>query len=219
MASLTAEKIDHVALYVSDPDAVAARIRAQLPFRVIEETEEFVLIGRRPELGKLTLFRTPGARERGALLRVGIGIPCGTVERTIQVGDGLELVLVPARTDGEVDLDHVALLTADPVASARSWLEYGFEQAEPVTPGVPRVRLGDTHVELHGGSPPATDRPLLNHLGLLVDSIEDTGRSIEAEGIPVRKVVDAESSRAMFVPGPDGIELEYIEHKPSFALA
>jgi hypothetical protein len=35
----------------------------------------------------------------------------------------------------------------------------------------------------------------------------------------VDKVVDADNSRALFVTGPDGVHLEYIEHKPSFALA
>ena len=218
---MTPEKLDHVALYVSDPDAVAACILNQLPFRVIEETDEFVLLGREPQLGKLTLFHAEGPRERGRLRRIGIGIPCGTVERSIEVGEGLELVLVPSDPDGEVELEHVALFTPDPAASARSWLEFGFEPAPKSSHGVPRVRVGEQYVELHQGSPPDADgrRPLLNHLGLLVESIDDVQRSAGEQGLHVNKVVDAENSRAVFVRGPDGIELEYIEHKPSFALA
>ena len=30
--------------------------------------------------------------------------------------------------------------------------------------------------------------------------------------------MDAENTIAVFVMGPDGIKLEYVEHKPSFSL-
>jgi len=217
---VTPRKLDHVALYVADPDAVAASLLAQLPFRVIEESDEFLLVGRDPELGKLTLFRADGPRESGALRRVGIGIPCGTVERTIDLGDDLELALVPSDPDGEVELDHVALVVHDPASSAREWLEFGFAPAPKGHNGVLRVRVGPQHVELHPGSPPETHgRPLLNHLGLLVDSFDDVRREVARRDLQVNRVVDAENSRALFLSGPDGVELEYIEHKLSFALA
>jgi catechol 2,3-dioxygenase-like lactoylglutathione lyase family enzyme len=208
-------RLDHVALYVSEPDEVAARLLAQLPFRELERTDEFVLVGRAPELGKLALFDAPGPRERGALLRVGIGIPCGTVERTLDLGDGaeVEVVLVPADPDGEVDLAYVSLATPDPESSARHWLELGFEPEPRSARGVTRVRLGDAFVELHQRPATATERPLLNHLGLLVESVA------ELEHLDVVRTVDAENSRAVFVKGPDGVEVEFIEHKPSFALA
>jgi hypothetical protein len=213
------EKLDHVALYVSDPEGIAARLLAQLPFRIIESTDEFVLVGRGPELGKLTFFRSEPGRERGVLKRIGIGIPCATVVRRIDVGDGLELELVPGDPEGEVDLSHVALVTPDPAASAPAWLELGFAPTPRGEDGVARVRLGAAVVELHRGSPESTERPLLNHLGLLVDSIDEARSSAEDEGLQVTREVDGDQSRAFFVEGPDGIEIEYIEHKPSFAFA
>lgn len=217
--SLRPRKLDHVALYVSDPDAVAARILAQLPFRIIEEAEEFVLVGREPQLGKITLFRAEPPRERGVLRRVGISIPCTTVERSIEVGDDLALELVPGEPDGEVELAHLAVLTPDPSSGARAWLEFGFEPAPKGRNGVPRVRVGHQHVELWSGSPEPTRRPLLNHVGLLVDSLDEVVRTAEERGEDVSKLVDADNSRALFLRGPDGVELEYIEHKPSFAYA
>ena len=217
--SLKPTKLDHVALYVSDAEAVAARILAQLPFRIIEETEEFVLIGRDPALGKLTLFRADGPRERGILRHVGIGIPCATAERTIELGDGLELELVPSAPEGEVELAHLAIVTPDPGASARAWLEFGFAPAPKGENDVPRVRIGDQHVELWSGSPAPTQRPLLNHVGLLVESVDEALHTAEDRGEDVSKLVDAENSRALFLRGPDDVELEYIEHKPSFAYA
>jgi catechol 2,3-dioxygenase-like lactoylglutathione lyase family enzyme len=212
-------KLDHVALYVSDPEGVAARILSQLPFRIIEESEEFVLVGRDPELGKLTLFHADSPREAGVVRSVGIGIPCGTVERTIDIGDGLRLELVPADPEGEVEVVHFAVVTPDPASSAREWLQFGFAPAPKSTDGVPRVRLGSQHVELHTARPEPTDRPLLNHLGLLVDDLDELRASVDSMGVAVNREVDAENSRALFLDGPDGVELEYIEHKPSFALA
>jgi hypothetical protein len=211
-------KLDHVALYVGDPEAVAAQILAQLPFRIIEETDEFVLVGRDPLLGKLTLFRADPARQRGRLLRVGIGIPCGTAERTIDLDDGLQLELVPADCDGEVELRHIALATPEPAASARAWLEFGFEPAPRGRGGVPRVRVGHEHIELHAATVEPAERPLLNHIGLLVDSFEDVRRAAEDRGLDVTREVDADSSCALFVRGPDDVEVEYIEHKRSLAL-
>ena len=213
-------KLDHVALYVSDPAATAARILAQLPFRVIEETDEFVLVGRDPELGKLTLFASEGsAREAGVLQSVGIGIPCGTVERALDLDDGLRLELTPSDPEGEVEVTRVTLLSPDPAASARGWLELGFEPVPKSASGALRVKVGAEHLELVEGSPGKTDRPLLNHLGVLVDSFDELQRSVEEAGLDVNRVVDAENSRALFVCGPDGVELEYIEHKLSFARA
>lgn len=213
--------LDHVALYVSDPAETAARILAQLPFRVIEETDEFVLLGRDPQLGKLTLFAAPedGAREPGVLRSIGIGIPCGTVERTVELQDGLRLELLPSDPEGEVEVVCVTLGSPDPAASARGWLELGFEPAPKGRDGALRVKVGGQHLELVHGSPRETGRPLLNHLGVRVESFDDVRRAAESEQQAISRVVDAENSRALFVRGPDGVELEYIEHKPSFALA
>jgi catechol 2,3-dioxygenase-like lactoylglutathione lyase family enzyme len=215
------EKLDHVALYVTDPEAIAARILAQLPFRVIEESDEFLLLGRDPDFGKLTLFRAeePGSREPGPLRAVGVGVPAGTIERTLHLDDGLRLELTPSDPTGEVEVDHVSLVVPDPAASARRWLELGFQPAPKSAGGVVRVRIGDQHLGLYPGSPRPTERPLLNHLGVLVQSFDEVRRTAEQEGLDVTRVADAEHSRAVFVRGPDGVELEYIEHKASFALA
>jgi catechol 2,3-dioxygenase-like lactoylglutathione lyase family enzyme len=211
-------KLDHVALWVSDPDASASVILSRLPFRLLEEGDDFLLLGRSPELGKLTLFDAPGPRQRGPLVRIGIGIPCGTERSTIELDDDLSLELVPSDPRGEVDLDHVALEVPDPAVSVREWMRLSFEREE-LAGTVQRVRLGDAYVELHRGRAEPAEHPLLNHLGLLVSSIEETRRSLDEHQLPVNREVDAENSHALFVTGPDGVELEYIEHKPSFAHA
>jgi hypothetical protein len=217
--ALRPHMLDHIAVYVSDPDRIAAEILSQLPFRVIEESDEFVLIGRDPELGKLTLFHADPPRDSGVVRAVGIGIPAAALERTIHLDDGLRLELVPADPEGEVEVEYLAIVTPDPASSAKAWLEFGFTPAPKSGRGVPRVRLGSQRLELHTGTPEPTSRPLLNHLGLLVESLDEVRDSIDSMGVAVNREVDAENSRALFLDGPDGIELEYIEHKPSFALA
>jgi catechol 2,3-dioxygenase-like lactoylglutathione lyase family enzyme len=210
-------RLDHVALYVSDPSRVAAALLARLPLRILEETDEFVLVGRKPELGKLTLFGAPGPREPGELVRIGMAVPCAMASSSVDLGEELSLELVPGPRDGEVDLDHVALRVQDARASVRGWLELGFEQMERIGQ-VERVRLGDAVVELHPGTPTHTDHPLLNHIGLLVESADEARADATDAGLEIRRVVEAEHSRAVFVTGPDGVEVELIEQLPSFAL-
>jgi catechol 2,3-dioxygenase-like lactoylglutathione lyase family enzyme len=216
--TLSPRKLDHVALWVSDPEDVVSTLLARLPFRVLEEGDDFLLVGRSPGLGKLTFFEAPGPRGRGALVRVAIGIPCATERTTIELADELRVELVPASPSGEVELDHVALQVPDPGESVREWIRLGFERDE-IAGTVQRARLGESYVELQHGAPAPTARPLLNHLGLLVPSIEDVRIFVAEHDLSVTREVDAENSRALFVTGPDGVEIEYIEHKPSFALA
>ena len=61
-------------------------------------------------------------------------------------------------------------------------------------------------------------RPLLNHLALLVDSAAEVQREAEEQGIEIDDVKDAPNTFAVFVRGPAGIRIEYVEHKPGFAL-
>jgi hypothetical protein len=132
----------------------------------------------------------------------------------VDLGEGLEVVLVEGDTDVEFDLDHVGLLAADPVAAADAWEAFGLARV-----GERRLEVGGAFVELHQGDPGDPERPLLNHLGLLVDSVEEHVAEAEELGIEVDGVVDAPNTLALFVWGPERVKLEYIEHKPSFSLS
>ena len=37
-------------------------------------------------------------------------------------------------------------------------------------------------------------------------------------GIEIDDIVDAENTYAVFLSGPDGVRIEYVEHKPTFSL-
>src|SRR5579864_1577636 len=128
---VNALKLDHVAYWLADRDAVADFVTESLGMHVIDRTDAFTLVGADARRGKLTLFTADGPRERGALehvaLRVGdleralAELPVGLeVERPregevyFELGEGVVLGLVEAETDLDYDLDHVALRSADP---------------------------------------------------------------------------------------------------------
>jgi hypothetical protein len=51
-----------------------------------------------------------------------------------------------------------------------------------------------------------------------VDSADGVKLEAEQDGHEIAKVVDAANTLAVFVDGPDHIQVEYVEHKPGFAL-
>jgi catechol 2,3-dioxygenase-like lactoylglutathione lyase family enzyme len=206
--------LDHVALWVAGRDRMAETAVARLGLRVIEQTEKFTLLGADARRGKLTLFDAEGPREQGALCRIGLRVSSlDGREPVVVLGEGLEIVLVEAETDSELDLDHVSLRAKDPQAAARGWEQLGFT---PVGDG--RLEVGGAFLELTQGDPGEPERPLLNHLGVLVDSVEAHQAEAEELGVEIDDVVDAPNTLALFVWGPDRVKLEYIEHKPSFSL-
>jgi hypothetical protein len=71
---------------------------------------------------------------------------------------------------------------------------------------------------LRDGGVEEGERPLLNHIAFLVDHVADVEDEARRRGVEIADVVDAPNTRAVFLWGPDRIKLEYVEHKPGFAL-
>jgi catechol 2,3-dioxygenase-like lactoylglutathione lyase family enzyme len=208
------QTLDHIALWVAGRDAVADVLTSRTEMRVIERTDAFTLLGADARRGKVTLFDAEGPREQGALRRIGLrvsSLPDGPAE--FEAGEGLRFALVEGDTDVDYDLDHVALAVRDPNAAAAEWERLGFERA-----GDGRLEVGGAFLELEQGDPGETDRPLLNHIGVLVESVEEHVAEAEDLGVEVDRVVDAPNTLALFVWGPERVKLEYIEHKPTFSL-
>jgi len=200
------KRIDHIAFWVADRESVARAILARLPWHVIDRQENFTLLGGDARGFKLTLFDAEGPREPGPFLHVALRAP---VADEFDAGEGVRIRLV----SGEgYTLEHVALLTADPAATAAEYERYGFRQTGT------RAELDGAFVELVPGHPETPERPLLNHLAVLVDSADAHVADAEELGIDVESVVDAANTYAAFLRGPDGVRIEYVEHKPTFSL-
>ena len=226
--------LDHIAYWLTDRDRIANFLTEHVGMHVIERTDRFTLVGRDALKGKLTLFEAEGSRERGALKHVALRVndldaalselPAdftvvrenGTV--VLDLGDDVLIGLVQAETETEYDLDHVALFSADPEGTAARYRDYGFETADTAPSGAPRVEVAGAFIEFHEGDPAEPERPLLNHLAVLVDSAEEHRSEAEEREIEVQDFVDAPNTLAVFVWLPEHVRLEYVEHKPTFAL-
>jgi catechol 2,3-dioxygenase-like lactoylglutathione lyase family enzyme len=228
--------LDHVAYWVADRDAVTAFATAHLGMHVIDRTERFTLIGSDARRGKLTLFEAEGPRERGALEHVALRVSDLDAalrvlpeeleierpragEAYFDVGEeGVRLGLVEAPTEVEYDLDHVALRSSDPEATASEYGSLGFRAAPRSASGCPRVEVGGAWIEFRPGWPGGAERPLLNHLAVLVDSTEEHIAAANDLGVEIDDVVDAPNTYAVFLRGPERVRIEYVEHKPTFSL-
>ncbi len=80
------------------------------------------------------------------------------------------------------------------------------------------MEVGGAFVVFHEGDPGEPERPLLNHLAVLVDSAEGVIADASELGIEVESVVDAANTYAAFLWGPERVRIEYVEHKPTFSL-
>ena len=214
--------LDHVAFWVTDREPIVDFLTEHVGMHVIDRQDAFTLVGSDARRGKLTLFTAEGPREQGAFKHVALRV--SDLERAtadlpsaeLELGEGVRVQLVEAPTDVEYDLDHVALVSADPEQTAKEYAELGFNPAEP-SDGHPRVEVGGAYVEFHRGDPGEPVKPLLNHVAVLVDEVDPVITEAEKREI-VDNVVDAANTRAVFVWGPERVRIEYVEHKPGFAL-
>jgi catechol 2,3-dioxygenase-like lactoylglutathione lyase family enzyme len=215
-------RLDHVAFWVADREPIVARCERLLGMHVIDRQEHFTLVGTDARHGKLTFFDAEGPRERGPLERVGLRVSdlaaarelLGGLPDTFDLGEGITVRLVEGQTVVEYDLDHVALLTPNPEASAFEYERLGFRRDL----GGTRVEVGGAFVELLEGDVEPTVRPLLNHLAVLVDSADEHEAEARREGIGVESTVDAANTKAVFLWAPDGVRVEFVEHKATFSL-
>jgi catechol 2,3-dioxygenase-like lactoylglutathione lyase family enzyme len=227
---MDANALDHVALWVADRDRLAEFTYEHLGMHEIERTDDFTLVGADARRGKLTLFAAEGPRDPGSLVRVVLRV--GDLEQALaqlppdlpvtrprdglaafEAPEGLGMGLVSAPDAGlDYDIDHVVLRVPDPAASTEQFLTLGFERDGG------RLQVGDKWMELEPGDGHRSERPLLNHIALLVDSGQDHLEEANRRGLDVAEVRDAANTYAVFVWGPDRIKLEYVEHKPGFAL-
>ena len=228
-------QLDHVAYWVAGRDAIADFVTANLGMHVIDRTDAFTLVGADARRGKLTLFAAEGPRERGALEHVALrvadldealaALPDGLAvdrpredEAYFDLGEGVRLGLVRAATEADYDLDHVALRSTSPEETAGEYGSLGFEPAEPGPSACPRVAAGGAWIEFHPGDPGEPDRPLLNHVAVLVESADEHIAAANDLGVKIDNVVDAANTYAVFLWGPEQVRVEYVEHKPTFSL-
>lgn len=228
---MQARKLDHVAIYMHDRALAADFLTSALGFHVVDHTDRYTLVGAGGRVGKLTLFDAPEGTPPGTgeIERISLRVtdPQAAAERLPEEDDarrsgdgevfftgpeGLPLALVPERTSTEYDLESITLRSEDPQEAARVFAEMGFEPAgDATTVGAGEYRLRLVEGTSDGGG-------MLFHLGCLVDSAEEHRREAEERGMEVQDFVEGPNTLAVFVRGPGGVSVEYVEHKPGFSL-
>jgi catechol 2,3-dioxygenase-like lactoylglutathione lyase family enzyme len=219
--------LDHVALWVDRRQELAAFLCDHLGMHVIEETDAFTLVGVDAKLGKITLFDAEGPRERGSLERIGLrvgnlsaavsGLPHSAGVRQengcalLEAPNEVPIVLVEGG-GSDFDLDHVVLRLPDREGALDKLEEMGFDRRDGA------LRVADRELRIVEGETADGERPLLNHIALLVDSAGDVQHEAERRGVEVDDIKDAPNTFAVFLRGPAGVRIEYVEHKPGFAL-
>jgi catechol 2,3-dioxygenase-like lactoylglutathione lyase family enzyme len=227
------KKLDHIALYMGDRDAAAGYLTTHLGFHVVDHTDRYTLVGAGGRLGKLTLFDapqgtipSPGEIE-SIIIRVAdpeaaaARLPHEAGAEPYDGGysftgpEGLPLTLVPGEGEfADYDLGGFFLRSGSPEESARTFVAMGFapgDEATSVKAGEYLIRFADSASEVNGGG-------MLFHVGCLVDSAEDHRKEAEERGMEVQNFVDGPNTLAVFVRGPEGVSVEYVEHKPTFSL-
>ncbi len=224
------KRLDHIALYMGNRDVAAKFLTKHLGFHVVDHTERYTLVGAGGRLGKLTFFDAPQGTtpSPGEIERITIRVadPEGAAARLPQEAgaeprdggysftgpEGLPLALVPGEGEfADYDLEGFTLRSRSPEESARTLVAMGFAPGDDST-----VRAGDYLVRLTDPAP--TTGGMLFHIGCLVDSAEDHRREAEERGLEVTDFVEGPNTLAAFVRGPEGVSVEYVEHKPTFSL-
>ena len=80
------------------------------------------------------------------------------------------------------------------------------------------MRAGEYRLRLVPSAPITTTQGMLYHLGCLVDSAQDHRAEAKELGFEIQDFVEGPNTLAVFVRGPEGVSVEYVEHKPTFSL-
>lgn len=226
------ERLDHIALYLSDRDTAAEFLTSHLGFHVVDRTERYTLVGAGGRIGKLTLFDAPdGSKPRPRVIeRINIRVEdpdsaAARLPREAEVEpqggeyfftgpEGLPFALVPAEGEfTDYDLEGLLLRSRDPEESARGFVQMGFGQG-----GATTVKAGKYRLRLVPDTPGRGAPEMLFHLGCLVESAKDHRKEAEEQGFEIQDFVEGPNTLAVFVRGPEGVSVEYVEHKPTFSL-
>ena len=213
-----------------DGRAQAARdfLCDHLGMHVIEETDTFTLVGVDAKLGKLTLFDAEGPRERGSIEQSRCGWATST---PWWPGCLRRRRRSRPRTASCASRARAACRWRSSSAAGRSSTSTTWSCACPTreaalraleSMGFERRDAGWRWPTASCGSwkptRPTGERPLLNHIALLVESADEVQREAEERGVEVDDIKDAPNTFAVFLRGPSGVRIEYVEHKPGFAL-
>ncbi len=215
--------IDHVALRVVDPDALAVFLCEHCGMHRTVSTEDFAVLaapggGTRlflseaaepPKVGVLEriVLRVSDLERALWLLPRGLHVEHPEPELAIFQGpEGLGLGFTSVLGGGvDYDIDQLVLRVMDADETAIALGALGF---------VPRgnaVHVGDKHLRLSSGIRSAGEHEPLSHIGVLVESVEAVRAQALRAGLEIDHFTLPPNKLGVYVPGPERIRIEYTD--------
>ena len=219
--------IDHVALRVADPDALATFLCEHCGMHATAGTEDFAVLaapggGTRLFLSEAAEPPAPGVLERivlrtsdleRALWLLPDSLPVEHPEPELAVFEGPERVglgFTSVLGGGlDYDIDHLVLRVMDADETAIALAGLGF---------VPRgnaVHIGDKQLVLRSGIRSAGENEPLSHIGVLVESVEAVSAQALRAGLEIDRLTLPPNKLGLYLPGPERMRIEYADHSGS----
>ena len=215
--------IDHIALRVGDPEAIAGFLARHCGMDSSESADDFTVVAPPGGRTKLFLSAADEAADKGALERVVLRV--SDMERA--------LALLPAEVrversqpelasfegpedlglgftqvfggEAEYDVDHVVLRVMDPDETTLALAELGF---------VPRggaLHVADKQIRLEPGMRSAGENERLSHIGVVVESVEAVKGQALRGGLEVDELTLEPNRVGVYLRGPERLRIEYSE--------
>lgn len=217
--------IDHLALRFRDPDEVARFLCDPFGMQRSDSDEGYAVLG--PEGGRtrLFLFQSEQPPDQGVLERVILRVsdleralellPAGLKVQEAEPGlavfqgpQDLELGLTSVLGGGvDYDVDHLLLRVMDPDETTIALAELGF---------VPRggaLHVADKQLRLRPGMRSAGENELLDHIGVLVESVDAVKDQALRGGLEFDELTLAPNEVGVYVRGPERLRVEYAERR------
>lgn len=212
--------LDHVALAVADPEAMAAFLCDHVGMHELARGDDALLVGAAALGTNLRLIAAEGPREPGALARLLLrvsdlqraldGLPAdvevqqdGPGQVTFAGPEGLGLGFTLGARGLDYDLDHLILRVAYPQEATVALIELG---CLPLDGG---LQVADKRITLEE-LPAWTQRPLLDHITLRVASVEQIAAQARQSGLETADAA-GDDSVTVVLPGLERIRLTFVK--------
>lgn len=218
--------LDHVALAVADPGAMEVFLCDYAGMQELGRSAGGVLVGADADGVKLSLIAAEGPREPAALARLVLRVAdlqaaaaslpaesevqeAGPDLITFEGPEGLGLGFTQVAGGGiDYDVDHLVLRVADPEETRIALAEVGF-----VPRGGDTLLIADKRITLQE-LPAWSERPLLHHIAMRVESTSAVAEHARGRGLQVTRESATKDTVTIILPGLEQIRLDFIAQTP-----
>lgn len=217
--------IDHLAIRALNPDELARFLCDHCGMERADSDEGFAVLGAPDARTRLFLLQAEEAPNPGVLQRVVLRVSDLDaalaklpdrldVDHTepglavFQAPEGVELGLTSVLGGGiDYEIDHFVLAVMSPDETTLALAELGF------VPSGGGLHVGDKHLRLESGMRSEGGNEMLDHIGVLVESIGALEGQALRGGLQFDELTLDPNKLGIYVRGPERLRVEYAEHR------